>query len=207
MVLSLTAHRYAGSTALLIWSVLAGVAAAQTAPLTVAQRDAERAKPAAKGNAAEAPEPQAAPGAVGEFEPVLHAEAAKITTCMDMIVAESAAVIDSAHTAISSWNTAVPNDNAFVSIVGLSYANKAAPNAAAVISAAPGGAGKCHGTTVQVYPVARSCSAIQAELIKEGHTIAILRALPVVETKAGSRDVLIPTSGGGCAVVAVGMRE
>jgi hypothetical protein len=214
MLLSLTAHRRAGGAALLIWSVaLTGVAGAQTAPLTPAQHDAEHAKPAAKGTApkptapaAEAPEPQAPPGAVGEFQPVLHAEAAKITTCMDMIVAESAAVIDSAHTAISSWNTTAPNDNNFVSIVGLSYANKAAPNAAAVIVAAPGEAGRCHGATMQIYPVARSCSAIQAELIKDGHTIATLGALPVVETKAGLRDVLIPTSGG-CAVVAVGMRQ
>lgn len=220
MVLSLTAPCRAGGAAMMIGSVLAAAAAAQTSPLTLAQHEAEHAKPAAKGAAAkpahptkpaapaaEAPEPQTPPGAVGEFQPVLHAEAAKITTCMDTIVAESAAVIDSAHTAISSWNTAAPNDNEFVSIVGLSYANKAAPNAAAVIVAAPGGAAKCHGTTVQICPVARSCSAIQAELIKEGHTIAVLRALPVVETKAGSRDVLIPTSGGGCAVVAVGMRQ
>jgi hypothetical protein len=154
----------------------------------------------------EAPEPRTPAGAVGEFQPVLHAQGAKITTCMDTIVGESAAVIDSAHTAISSWATASPDENLFVSIIGLSYANKLAPNAAALIVAAPVGSNKCAGGTVQIYPFAQSCSAIQASLIKEGHTIATLRALPVVETKAGVRNVLMPTAGGGCVVIAVGLR-
>ena len=155
--------------------------------------------------AAEAPAPQAGPGTVGEFQPVLHAQEAKIATCMDTILGQSGTVIDSAHTAISSWTTAAPNDNAFLSIIGLSYANKAAPNAAAIVVAAPLGPGKCQGATVQIYPIAQSCSAIQAGLIKEGQTIAMLRALPVVETKSGFRDVLIPTAGGGCVLVVVGL--
>ena len=157
--------------------------------------------------AAELPAPQSSTAPVGEFEPVLHAQGAKITTCMDTIVGESAAVIDSAHTAISSWATAAPDANLFLSIIGLSYANKSSPNAAAILLAAPVGAAKCEGATVQVYPVAQSCSALQAALIKQGHTIAALRALPVVETKSGSRDVLIPTVGGGCVLVAVGLRQ
>lgn len=155
-----------------------------------------------------APQPQGAQAAVGEFQPVLHAQGAKIATCMDTIVGESAAVIDAPHTAISSWSTAAPNDNLFLSIVGLNYANnKATPNGAAILFAAPLGSGKCEGSTVQIYPFAQSCSALQASLIKEGHTIATLRALPVVETKNGYRDVLIPTAGSGCVLVSVGMRQ
>src|SRR5690348_11045101 len=153
-----------------------------------------------------APQPQGPQAAIGEFQPVLHAQGAKIATCMDTIVGESAAVIDAPHTAISSWSTAAPNDNLFLSIVGLNYANnKATPNGAAILFAAPLGSGKCEGSTV--YPFAQSCSALQASLIKEGHTIATLRALPVVETKNGYRDVLIPTAGSGCVLVSVGMRQ
>jgi hypothetical protein len=154
-----------------------------------------------------APQPQGPQAAVGEFQPVLHAQGAKIATCMDTIVGESASVIDAPHTAISSWSTAAPNDNVFVSIVGLNYANKATPNGAAILFAAPLGSGKCEGGTVQIYPFGQSCSALQASLIKEGHTIATLRALPVVETKNGYRDVLIPTAGGGCVLVSVGIRQ
>jgi putative intracellular protease/amidase len=66
-----------------------------------------------------APQPQGPQAAVGEFQPVLHAQGAKIATCMDTIVGESASVIDAPHTAISSWSTAAPKDNVFVSIVGL----------------------------------------------------------------------------------------
>jgi len=167
-------------------------------------------KPAAAPAPAEAaaPQPQGPQAAVGEFQPVLHAQGAKITSCMDTIVGESATVIDAPHTAISSWTTTAPNDNVFVSIVGLNYANnKAVPNGAAILFAAQVGGGKCEGSTVQIYPFAQSCGALQASLIKEGRTIATLRALPVVETKNGYRDVLIPTTGGGCVLVSVGMRQ
>jgi hypothetical protein len=165
-------------------------------------------KPAPEPAPAAATEPPAPQAAVGDFQPVLHAQGAKITTCTDTIVGESAAGIDAPHTAISSWATTAPNDNVFVSIVGLSYAsNKAVPNGAAILFAAPVGPGKCEGGTVQIYPFAQSCSALQASLIKEGRTIAMLRALPVVETKTGYRDVLIPTAGGGCVVVSVGLRQ
>jgi hypothetical protein len=188
-------------------------------PTPLAQQN-ERASPKADKNEAtstkapakpaaapvDAPAPQALPGQVGEFQPVLHAQGAKISTCMDTIVGQSASVIDSAHTAISSWSNSAPDANVFLSIVGLSYANKVAPNAAAVMVAAPIGSGKCQGATVQVYPTAQPCSALQASLIKEGHTLTALRALPVIETKAGSRDVLIPTAGGGCVLIAVSLR-
>ncbi len=125
---------------------------------------------------------------------------------MDNILAQSASVIYTAHTAISTWVSAAPNDNVFQSIVGLSYPNKGAPNAAAVIFAAPLGPGKCQGQTVQIYPTAQPCSAVQASLIKEGRTIGTLQALPVVEGKGGVRDLLLPTAGGGCVIVAIGIR-
>jgi hypothetical protein len=153
-----------------------------------------------------APIPQAGDNSVGEFQPVVHAQGARITTCMDTILNQSSSVIDSAHTAISTWVTSAPNDNAFQSIIGLSYPNKAAPNAAAVIFAAPVGPGRCEGQTVQIYPTAQPCSLVQANLIKEGHTIATLQALPVVETKTGGRDILLPSAGGGCVIVATGLK-
>jgi hypothetical protein len=153
-----------------------------------------------------APEPQTPAHPTGEFQPVLHARAANISACMDTIVGESAAVIDSEHSAISSWTQAAPNENAFQSIIGLNYPNKAAPNGVAVILAAPVAAGKCEGQTIQIYPFGQSCSAIQATLVKDGQTIATLRSLPVVQTRNGFRDILLPTAGGGCVVVAVGLR-
>src|SRR5437763_15847220 len=99
-----------------------------------------------------APQPQGPQAAVGEFQPVLHAQGAKISTCMDTIVAESATVIDAPHTAISSWSTAAPNENVFVSIVGLNYANKATPNGAAILFAAPLGSGKCEAAPCRFTP-------------------------------------------------------
>ena len=151
--------------------------------------------------------PQAPAGAPAILQPVLHAQGAKITTCIDTIIKQSAAVVDAPHTAVSSWVTAAPDQNLFVSIVGLSYKDQVAPNGAAVILAAPMAPGKCEGGTVQVLPTARSCTVVQASLLKEGRTIAVASGLPIVETKAGLRVILLPTTGGGCTIVAVGQQE
>ena len=188
--------------------------AAKPKPSSPASPQAESGTPASGGSAASplsgaspgAPTPQSDPNTVGELQPVLHAQGAKITTCMDTIINQASSVIDSAHTAISTWVTSAPNDNAFQSTVGLSYPNKAAPNAAAILFAAPVGSGRCEGETVQIYPTAQACSIVQANLIKEGRTVATLQALPVVETKSGARDILLPSAGGGCVVVAIGLK-
>jgi hypothetical protein len=162
------------------------------------------AKPAAPVKPAPAPQPTGP--ATGEFQPVIHARNAKITTCMDNIVAQSGSSIDSAHTAISTWSQTAPNDNVFQSIVGLSYGNRSAPNALAVLFAAPLGPTRCQGQTVQIYPTSQNCGAVQAVLIKEGRTVGSLQALPLIEVKGGSRDVLIPSAGGGCVIVAITLR-
>ncbi|HEY3912314.1 MAG TPA: hypothetical protein VGM07_20870 [Stellaceae bacterium] len=189
----------------------AGCAAASLCLLCTAQlaaaRSAER-QPAVKNAAAPtAPAPRAPTDAVGALQPVLHAQQAKITTCMDTVVRQSAAAIDGPHEAISSWTSGAPNQNLFVSIVGLSYKSPVAPNGAAVMLAAPVGPRKCEGAVVQIVPSARACSVIQASLVKAGRTIAMLRGLAIVQTNLGVRDILMPTVGGGCTLVAVGVEE
>jgi hypothetical protein len=165
-------------------------------------------QPAAKPAAVPAaPAPKAPAGAVGALQPVLHAQQAKITTCMDTIARQSGAVINGPHQAISSWTQAAPNRNLFVSMVGLSYQSPVAPNGAAVMLAAPLDAGRCEGEVVEIVPSARACSVIQASLVKTGRTIAMLRGLAVVQTNSGVRDLLMPTVGGGCTLVAVGVEE
>ncbi|WP_291863248.1 hypothetical protein [Bradyrhizobium sp.] len=96
---------------------------------------------------------------------------------------------------------AAPNDHPFQSVIGLSYPSKIAPNGVAVIFAAPMSTDKCGGGSVQVIPTAQPCSTVQARLISVGRTIGTLQMLPVVETRDGARDVLMPTAGGGCVIV------
>ncbi len=194
--------------------------AAPPAPPDVTQQNAQAAQepkplagapaqPATSGPSGAAPQPAAPQSAArntGEFQPVQHAQKAKITTCMDAIVSASATVIDSTHTALSTWAPDAPDAHLFESILGLDYPNSGAPNAAAVIVAAPTAPNKCEAVTVQILPTAQPCGAVQAALIKAGRTIGTLRNLPVVETTSGFRDVLLPSAGGGCVVVAVARR-
>lgn len=182
---------------LCLFSVIPPVPARSTAHQPAAT------KPALPAAAA----PQAPADAVGPLQPVLHAQQAKVTTCMDTIVRQSAAAIDGPHEAISSWTSTAPNQNLFVSMVGLSHKSPLAPNGAAVIIAAPLGPGRCEGAVVQVIPSARPCSAVQASLLQAGRTIAMLRGLAVVETRLGVRNLLMPTLGGGCTLVAVGVQQ
>jgi len=146
---------------------------------------------------------------IGEFQSVLHARTAKLTTCMDQVVTQSNSVIDKPHTAISSWSKTRPNENFFRSIIGLSSQNKAMPNGAAVLVAAPLPGGRCGGTTVQIYATAQSCTSIQALLVQKkksgriGRTAAMLRDLPVVVTADGASNILMPTAGGGCVMIIV----
>ena len=187
---------------------LAACAAAVFCMALIAAAHPSEHKPAAKpAAAAVAPAPLEPAGAVGALQPVLHAQQAKVSTCMDTIVRQSGAVIDGPHQAVSSWTQAAPNRNLFVSLVGLSYKSPIAPNGAAVMLAAPIGPGRCEGAVVQIVPSARPCSVIQGSLVKAGRTIAMLQGLAVVQTNLGIRDLLMPTVGGGCALVAVGLQE
>ncbi len=194
------ARSMAGCTAALLCAMLAADACPEMRAVAQAGEPAPN-HPAA-ASAARTPT-----GVPGELQPVVHAQHAKITTCIDTIARESAAVIDARHAAISSWTSTAPNEHLFVSIVGMNYESRIAPHAGAVILAAPVGAGRCEGETVQVVPTARSCSAVQASLVAGGRTIATLQGLLVVQTKSGFRDILLPTAGGGCALVAVGVQE
>ena len=149
--------------------------------------------------------PQSTSEPIGEFEPVIHARNAKITTCMDKIVGLSARVIDRPHSSVSTYVAAAPNDHVFQSIIGMNYPNKVAPNGAAVIIAAPIDGSRCEGETVQIYPTTNSCTAVQAALINNGRTLTTLRSLPLLQTKDGNRELLMPTAGGGCVVVSIGL--
>jgi hypothetical protein len=147
--------------------------------------------------------PQSAREPTGEFQPVVQARAAKITTCMDKIVSMSARVIDRPHAAVSTYVQAAPDENVFEAIIGMNYPNKEMPNGAAVILAAPMNGPKCEGETIQIYPTTNSCTAVQASLIKNGRTLTSLNSLPLLQTKDGSRNLLIPTAGGGCVVIGI----
>ncbi len=198
----------AGCAALLFCVMLAaGARPAEQKRSAVAPPAALPAAPPPAAPPQTAAVPQAPAGAVGSLQPVVHAQQAKITTCMDMIARQSAAVIDGPHAAISSWTSAAPDQNLFVSMVGLGYKSAIAPSAAAVIVAAPVAPDRCEGAVVQVIPSARSCSVVLATLVKAGKTIAALEGLAVVQTNTGVRDLLMPTAGGGCTLVAVGVQE
>lgn len=172
----------------------------QTPPRPAAQAQPAPPAPAEQQPQAPAPDVRLANPA-GEFEPVIHARGAKVTTCMDRILAQSHEIIDRPHTAISTWNQAAPNEHPFQSVIGLTYPSKVAPNGIAVIFAAPLAGDKCEGGSVQVIPTAQPCSTVQARLITVGRTIGMLQAMPVVETRDGSREILVPGAAGGCVIV------
>lgn len=181
------------------------VAPSPVSPLPVAVQ--ESAKPPSAEPKPETIKPEnVTVNPAGEYQPVIHARRENITTCMDDIVTQSNEIIDRPHTAISTWVTSAPNNHAFGSLVGLSNSSKIAPNAAAVIFAAPLSASKCEGVSVQIYPTAQPCGTVQAGLIKAGRTIGSLQSMPIVDTNDGARNLLLPSGNGGCVLVRTRMR-
>ncbi len=104
---------------------------------------------------------------------------------------------------MSQWSTAAPDSHMFESIVSLAYPNRIAPRAAAILLAAPTPAQNCDSSTVQIFPTARPCNIVEADLLKEGKVIADLGGLPVTQSPNGARQILLPTAGNGCVMIVV----
>jgi hypothetical protein len=135
---------------------------------------------------------------------VLHARGAGVKACADSVAATSRRTIDTQHTAVSTWYPGNADAHLFQSIIGLAYPTNIVPRGVAVLLSAPRPDG-CESATVQVYPTARSCSAVQADLSKTAKGSADLSGTPIFESDTGSRNLLIPTAGNGCVLVTVGM--
>ncbi len=163
--------------------------------------------PAATPAAAPAPPapPQPPPSTAAEPQPLVHASQAGVKSCLDGIARAANGTIDTQHAAMSQWFTGAADSHLFESIVSLAYPNKIAPHAAAVLLAAPTQGQSCDTSTVQIFPTARPCNAVLADLLKTGKVIADLAGMPVSQTPTGARQILMPTAGNGCVMIVVNL--
>ena len=182
---------------------------AQPAPAAAAPAAIPSAAPPAapgaqpSGQPAEAAPAKPPPATAAEPQPLVHAAQAGVKSCLDGIARAANATIDTEHAAMSQWSTAAPNSHMFESIVSLAYPNRIAPRAAAILLAAPTPAQNCDASTVQIFPTARPCNIVEADLLKEGKVIADLGGLPVTQSPNGARQILLPTAGNGCVMIVV----
>jgi hypothetical protein len=115
--------------------------------------------------------PQPPPSTAAEPQPLVHASQAGVKSCLDGIARAANGTIDTQH-AMSQWFTGAADSQLFQSIISLAYPNKVAPHAAAVLLAAPTQGQSCDTSTVQIFPTARPCNAVLADLLKTGKVIA-----------------------------------
>ncbi len=175
--------------------------AAAPATTTAQPQPAGAAPPAA--TAAPAP-PKPPPSTAAEPQPLVHASQAGVKACLDGIGRAALATIDTDHAAISQWSTGAADAHVFESIISLAYPNRIAPRAAAVLLAAPTQSQSCDTSTVQVFPTARPCNAVLADLLKNGKIVADLAGVPISQNSTtGARQILMPTAGNGCVMVVV----
>ena len=184
-------------------SAVAQNVAQPPAPASPAQAQvpaqAPNAAPAGEVKPAQAAEPGA------DAQPVTHAKGAAISTCIPALSELSRIALDAPHAALSVWNREAPNDHMFSSIVGLRYESPQAPQAVSVLTVAPKKDGKCDGASVQVQPSVLPCQTIAGNLLKQPKAIAQdLNGVTIVQSEGSIRFALLPTAGGGCAVVGVG---
>ncbi|ENN86407.1 hypothetical protein RHSP_79156 [Rhizobium freirei PRF 81] len=136
---------------------------------------------------------------------LLHAKQAGVKTCTDTLARLLPYSIDAPHEAFSFWAPSPdsPDERLFGSIAGLRYVQQAGPRAGSVVAVVPSKSGKCDGIGMQVLPSARSCGALQANLLGKGRAIANLNGLPLIEDPNGQRFMLLPSAGNGCVVIGV----
>ena len=144
-------------------------------------------------------------GTLADMQPLAHARSAGATRCMDALAKASSTAIDADHEAFSTWSTSAPNAHLFQTIALMRYPNQTAPRSASVLVVTPTAADSCEGGTVQVVPSARSCAAIQAQLMQGGKAMVTLTGLPVIENLAGIRQILLPAPNNGCVMISVGL--
>jgi hypothetical protein len=149
--------------------------------------------------------PQPPPSTAAEPQPLVHASQAGVKSCLDGIARAANGTIDTQHAAMSQWFTGAADSHLFQSIISLAYPNKIAPHAAAVLLAAPTEGQSCDTSTVQIFPTARPCNAVLADLLKDGKVIADLAGMPVSQTPNGARQLLMPTAGNGCVMIVVNL--
>jgi hypothetical protein len=149
--------------------------------------------------------PRPPPSTAAEPQPLVHASQAGVRSCLDGIARAANGTIDTQHAAMSQWFTGAADSHLFESIISLAYPNKVAPRAAAILLAAPTQGQSCDTSTVQIFPTARPCNAVLADLLKDGKVIADLAGMPVSQTPNGARQLLMPTAGNGCVMIVVNL--
>ena len=179
-----------------------GPGAAPTASPPIDPSAAAAPAPATTGAIAPAISPASLPG---EPQPLLQARKAGVTQCLGARAKQAAIASDTGSEALSAWSPGAPDAHAFQSIALIRYPDAAAPRSAAVLLAVPTAANGCEGGAVQVVPSARSCAAIQAQLMQGGKELASLTGLPVIENATGMRQILLPAPGNGCVMISVGL--
>jgi hypothetical protein len=160
--------------------------------------------PAAPAPAAPPP-PKPPPSTAAEPQPLVHAAQAGVKSCLDGVARAANGTIDTRHAAMSNWFTGAADSHVFESIVSLAYPNAVSPRAVAILLAAPTQPQSCDTSTVQIFPTARPCNVVLADLLKEGKVIADLDGMPVSQSPNGARQILMPTAGNGCVMIVVAL--
>ena len=177
---------------------------AQTAPAKPAAKPAAPATAQAPARPAAKPADPAGKPEIVESQPVAHARSAAISTCLPAISELSRMTLDAPHMALSTWNKTDANDRAFSSIIGLKYENTIAPRALAIMSVSPNAKQSCDGEAIQIQPSTLSCDAIQKNFANPALKAQDLNGVTLIQGDGPLRFALLPTSGNGCTVVAIG---
>ena len=106
---------------------------------------------------------------------------------------------------MSEWFTGAADSHVFQSVVSLAYPNRIAPHATAIVLGAPTASHTCDTSAVEIIPTARACNEVLADLLKTEKVVADLSGLLVTQGAAGTRQMLMPTAGNGCVVIAVSL--
>ncbi|MDE8344006.1 MAG: hypothetical protein POG24_09325 [Acidocella sp.] len=104
----------------------------------------------------------------------------------------------------SAWNRTNPANHSFQSVAVLNKPDNLPPDGLAALVVTPLANGTCDGVTLQVFPLAGTCPAVQSVILSSGGRILgpLLNSRVMIDA-AGKRLILLPGFNNTCMAISV----
>ena len=151
-----------------------------------------------------APTPKApAPALPDPPIPTQHAAQAGMGRCVRAVDQLSRAELGTAYNAQSIWSQSDPGGHVFQSVAGVRNARNNPQAGVVAIIAAPVANNACDAVTVEVYPLAASCTDVQKLILKGGEVETTLQDVRVLTDGQKRRLLLLPGAGATCVALSL----
>jgi len=137
---------------------------------------------------------------------VAQARELGLADCVPALSAMAHDTLTSNYDVQSGWHRGDPTHHVFQTIAGLNAPANTPPDSFVALIAAPVSAGGCDGVSVQVLPLAGTCTTAQEVIQKSGKNLGALLGTRLMLDAGGKRLILLPGAANTCIAITVDSR-